>query len=271
VRIVGNTVSDMPVGGIAAVSSTNLEIYSNVVFDNSFWGTEQGSGISIWRSRDHGTEPGDDGYHDKVIGNIAYRNENKVYSRWAPGQNLITDGNGIIIDESKELDYTGRILVANNVTFDNGGRGIIVNRVSRVDIVFNTMYQNARTEGLAGGAVEVGIVRSFDVRLLNNLAWSRPGSPAVHITGAEQVVTGGNVFVTSSPTGVETDLDLVTGENPGLVSPGVDPATADFRPTAGSILVDRGIDAEPRVNFDASGSPRSWATADVGAFELVAP
>jgi hypothetical protein len=270
VRLVGNTVFDMPVGGIAAIESANLEIYGNEVYDNAFWGTEQGSGISVWHARDHDTEPDDDGYHDKIIGNIAYRNENKVFSRWAPGQDLITDGNGIIVDESKDLGYTGRTLVANNVAFDNGGRGILVNRASRVDIVFNTTYQNARTKDLAGGAVEVGVLRSFDVRLLNNLAWSRPGSPGLRIIEAEQVIVGGNVFVTTSPSGGETELDLVTSEDPGVVAANVDPALADFTPLPDSLLVDRGIDAEPRVSFDANGSPRTSATADVGAYELVA-
>lgn len=269
VRLVGNTISDMPVGGISAVESTNLEFYENEVFDNSFWGPEQGSGISVWHSRDHGTEPSADGYHDRIIGNVVYRNEAKVFSMWAPGQNIITDGNGIIVDEAKELGYTGRTLVANNVVFDNGGRGILVHLAVRVDVVFNTTYNNGRTEDLAGGAVEIAATRSFDVHLLNNLAWARSGVPALTVDGSSEIVMGGNVLITDSPSGQSTELDLVTTDDPGLVAPGIDPETADFRPRPDSLVIDRAIDVEPLLGFDADGNSRPPIDADVGAYELL--
>ncbi|MCP4222148.1 MAG: right-handed parallel beta-helix repeat-containing protein [Actinomycetia bacterium] len=270
VRLASNIIADMPVGGISAVESANLEIYENEVFDNSFWGTEQGSGISVWHSRNYDTEPAEDGYHDKVIGNIIYGNENKVYSRWAPGQNIITDGNGIIIDEAKDFGYTGRTLVANNIAFNNGGRGIIVNRAIGVDIVFNTTFHNGQTEGLAGGRVEIAVVRSFDTQLLNNVAWSQPGLAAVKVIEAEKAVMGGNVFVTDTPSGQETDLDLVTKGDPGMVSPSVDPSVADFRLLVGSILIDQAIDVQPLLALDADGNPRPAVGPDVGAYEFVA-
>ena len=136
---------------ITSVESSNLEILHNEVFDNSFWGAEQGSGISFWRSVDAGVGPDADGYHDRIVGNIVYRNENKVFSQWRDGE-VITDGNGIILDTSDDEGYTGRTLVANNVVFDNGGRGILVFGASRVDIVSNTTYRNGRTPGLLDGS-----------------------------------------------------------------------------------------------------------------------
>ena len=268
VRLVGNTVSGMPVGGLTAIESSNVEIIGNEVFENSFWGTEQGSGISIWHSIDHGLGPADDGYHDRVIGNIIYRNENKVFSRWEPDENVISDGNGIIIDESKDTGYEGRTLVANNVAFDNGGRGILVTKASRVDVMFNTTYHNGRTEILQSGPVELAASRSDDVRFLNNLTWSRPGVPGIKVTWANDIVLGGNVFVTDSPSGVETDLDLVMEGDPGLVSPGIDREMVDFRPRPGSIVIDRAIDVDPKLTFDANGRQRPLVGLDVGAFEL---
>lgn len=269
VRIVGNNISAMPVGGVAAVESANLELYENDVYDNSFWGTEQGSGISIWRSKDHGTEPSTDGYHDKIVGNRAYRNENKVFSRWVTGQNAITDGNGIIIDGSNDLDYTGRTLVANNLSFDNGGRGILVYLSSRVDVVFNTTYLNGRTDGLAGGPSELSVGRSFDVQVLNNLAWARPGVRGVEIKEADGVTMGGNVFVTDTVTGQETDLDHVVAGDPGLVFASVDPDQADFSPAVGSMLIDLAIQVEPLVDVDAARNARDAQGFDVGAFEYL--
>lgn len=270
VRLIGNQVSNMPVGGISAIGSSNLELINNIVYDNSFWGTEQGSGISVWHSVDHGTSPSGDGYHDKIVGNVSFRNENKVFSRWAPGQSLITDGNGIIIDESRDTDYTGRTLIANNVVFDNGGRGIIVNRASRVDVVHNTSYHNGRTPGLAGGAVELAAVRSIDVQLFNNLAWSLPGAPAFKTIDVPGLAMGGNVFVTDSPSGQATALDLILGTDPGVVAPHINFAIANFRPTSGSDLIGRGIVLDRALNVDADGNPRTVAAPDVGAYEYSA-
>lgn len=267
VRLIGNRVSNMPVGGISAIGSSNLEFINNIVYDNSFWGTEQGSGISVWRSVDQGTSPSGDGYHDKIVGNVSFRNENKVSSRWAPGQSLITDGNGIIIDESRDTEYTGRTLVANNVVFDNGGRGIIVNRASGVDVVHNTSYHNGRTAGLAGGPVELAAVRSIDVQLFNNLAWSRPGAPAFKMIDVPGLAMGGNVFVTDNPSGQASALDLILSGDPGLVAPNVNFATANFRPTSNSDLIGRGIALDRALDLDADGNPRTVAAPDVGAYE----
>lgn len=267
VRVIGNKVSDMPVSGISAIESSNLEIYNNEVFDNSFWGTEQGSGISIWHAKDHGHAPSVDGYHDKIIGNLTYRNENKVFSRWAPGQNVISDGNGIIIDESRDLNYTGRTLVANNIAFDNGGRGIHVFRSSRVDVVHNTTFQNGRTDILQAGPVELSANESSDVRIFNNLAWSRPGAPGVQVNQSNEVTMGGNVFVTDNPSGLATAFDLVTSEDPGLAASTVDPAAADFRPIPGSVLINRALLFDPMVGVDAAGLSRPASAAAVGAYE----
>ena len=198
---------------------------------------------------------------------MVYRNENKVFSRFREGE-VITDGNGIIIDQAIETGYTGRVLVANNVVFDNGGRGILVLESNRVDVMYNTTYNNGRTAGLEGGPVELVAARADDVRLLNNLAWSRSGAPAVAVADASNVVLGGNVFVTDSPSGLATDTDLVAAEDPGLVRPSIDPAIADFRPGVGSTVIDRALPVDPFVSFDADGRSRNAASPDVGAYEF---
>ncbi|MEM8922953.1 MAG: right-handed parallel beta-helix repeat-containing protein [Actinomycetota bacterium] len=269
VRIQGNRISQMPVGGVTTVDASNVEILYNEVFENSFWGTEQGSGISIWHARDLGFGPAEDGYHDVIVGNVVYRNENKVFSRWWPGQNVITDGNGIIIDENDDTGYTGRILVANNLVFDNGGRGILVNESSRVDIVHNTTYQNGRTEDLAGGPTELAMARSAEVQFLNNVAWPRPGSQAINLKEAVGIVMGGNVFVTDRKPSAATELDLVVSTDPGFRLATVDPAAANFRPTSSSVLNGRAIPTSPHVPFDADLGPRPPSGGTVGAYEIV--
>ncbi len=270
VRLLGNEISGMPVGGITSVEASNFEVVANVVHDNSFWGTEQGSGISMWHSVDAGTEPADDGYHNRIIGNIAYRNENKVFSEWRD-YDVITDGNGIIIDQADETGYTGRTLVANNIVFDNGGRGILVLESSRVDVVHNTTFHNGRTEGLEGGSVELAAGRAHDVRFLNNLAWSRPGSPAATVVETTNIVSGGNVFVTDSQSGTYSESDLVITNDPGVVLASVDPTVADFRPRPDSRLIGRALTVAPALSQDADLRRRPSVGADVGAYELTRP
>ena len=271
VRVLNSEVSDMAVGGISSVESSSLEIAGNTIYGNSFWGTEQGSGISMWHSADHGQAPDADGYHDRIVGNIVYRNENKVFSRWSPDVDLISDGNGIIIDQSQETGFTGRTLVANNVVFDNGGRGIMVHEAARVDIMFNTTYHNGRTADLSGGPVELSSSRSFDVRILNNVAWGRSEVGPIQSKQSTDVETGGNVVITDieqwANYGV-TNLDTVRLADPGLAAPSLNPEEADFRPNADSVLVGQALESHPWLGFDANGNQRVAGAATVGAFEL---
>ncbi|MEZ5406750.1 MAG: right-handed parallel beta-helix repeat-containing protein [Acidimicrobiales bacterium] len=269
VRLAGNTISGMAVGGITSIEATNLEITGNEVHDNSFWGPEQGSGISLWHSRDAGTDPGPDGYHDRIVGNLVYRNENKVRSMFRSNR-IITDGNGIIVDQADQTGYTGRVLVADNVILDNGGRAVLVLESSRVDVVHNTTYHNARTAGLEGGPVELAAGRARDVRFVANLAWARPGGTAFTVSSSRSVVSDGNVFVTDQPVPRAAETDLITADGARLVTlPGEDPTVADFRPAPGSLLVGRPavLLPIPSLPTDTGGRGRPDVGPAVGAFE----
>ncbi|MGI9595370.1 MAG: DUF1565 domain-containing protein, partial [Acidimicrobiales bacterium] len=114
VRFSNNVISGMPLAGVSAIESSNVEVLDNEVFENAQWSSAQGSGISIWHSLDWDQAPAADGYHDRIIGNRIYRNENRVKSKWK-NFTTITDGNGIIIDQNRDFNYTGRTLIANNV------------------------------------------------------------------------------------------------------------------------------------------------------------
>lgn len=267
VRIADNTIFEMAVGGIASVESSNLDIVGNDVFDNAFWGPEQGSGISLWHSVDRGFGPGSDGYHDRIVGNRVYRNENKVFSEWHTDRQTITDGNGIIVDQTNQTGYTGRILVANNLIFDNGGRAVLVLDASRVDIIFNTAYHNGRTPDLEGGPVEVAASRAESVRVFNNLIWARSGVPPFAVDKSAEVEMGGNLLVTDTSRPPATELDLVVVSDAGLVSPGVDPATADFRPLPTSAAIGRSIATDPRIAVDIDGLARPLGAGAAGAYE----
>jgi hypothetical protein len=267
VRFVDNVVSDMPLSGISTVESSNLEFIGNEVFDNSKWSSAQGSGISIWHSVDWDQPPLADGYHNRIIGNRIYRNENRVKSKWK-NFSTITDGNGIIIDQNQHFNYTGRTLVANNVIFDNGGRGILVFESDRVDVMFNTTYRNGWTDGLEGGPVELAAGKANDVRFLNNLAWALPDAPGLRIGSSNNIEADGNILITTNQQTEVSDSNLVTGDDPGLRRPATDPETADFRPTSnGLVSAQPSFDARPALSFDADGNTRIAGAGTVGAYE----
>ena len=269
VRLVGNSVASMPLNGISAIESSNIEIINNEVFENAFWDASQGSGISVWHSLNWDQPAAPDGYHDRILGNRIYRNENKVKSKWK-NYSTITDGNGIIIDRNRHFNYSGRTLVANNVVFDNGGRAIMVFDSNRVDVLFNTTYQNGRTDGLEGGPVEIAVGRASDVRVLNNLAWALPGAPALSANEANGFESEGNVLISTDQAGSFSDSNSVLSVDPGLINPSVDETTADFRPEETGLLVGRALPLQPTLSYDAVGNPRSPGSADVGAYEVEA-
>src|SRR5581483_1870720 len=95
---------------------------------NNSWPSNQGpSGIDIYELKNYDTAGG---YHNYIQGNVVYNNASKVP---LAGKTYTTDGNGIIIDDSRHTQntslgapYTGHTLIENNVSFSNGGRGIHV-------------------------------------------------------------------------------------------------------------------------------------------------
>ena len=265
VRLVGNEISGMPLNGVSTVESSNLAIIDNEIYENAFWNHSQGSGISLWHSVSNGEPPDADGYHDRVIGNRVYRNENKVTSVWR-NYEVITDGNGIIIDQGRETNYDGRVLVANNVSFDNGGRGIMVFETDRVDVIHNTVFRNGRTPDLWGGPTELSAAKARDVRFDNNLVWPSDGAKGISISEAEEVSSTGNLVVDTGNPGVTSPTDTVLVGDPLLISPSIDEAEADFRPTASSPAVGAAVDIRPRLNWDRSGVDRRESAPTAGAY-----
>ena len=53
-RLADARISGMPVSGISANRSSNVHLINNVVYENSFWNSVSGSGISFFEQRNHG-------------------------------------------------------------------------------------------------------------------------------------------------------------------------------------------------------------------------
>ncbi|MET9652199.1 right-handed parallel beta-helix repeat-containing protein [Streptomyces sp. NPDC006460] len=255
-----------PGAGIAAMFGDHFTIENNLVHSNSWYASWGNSGISILAPVDVDNETG---YKNFIRNNVTYDNENKI--EWWECD-CISDGNGIIVDstlhaqEENGEPYRGRTLVANNISYNNGGTGIHAYSSSHVDIVNNTAYLNSRSTEINNP--NIGAWASEDVRVLNNISVARPGKATNSMYGNTDVRYDYNVYYG----GAEPEtlgLHDILGD-PGLRRPGIDPASADFQLLAGSAAIDSGKKF-PMVRQDFSGVRRpAGAGYDRGAHEFVA-
>jgi parallel beta-helix repeat protein len=162
-----NQVHGLGGGGIYTFRADYITIDNNRVYNNGWYSPYGCSGISTLQNRNSDNNTG-----TKMVirGNTVYGNANFVpfFS-----QGYITDGNGIIVDDSLNtlLDsplgaYEGRTLIANNVVYANGGRGIHVYRSSSVNIVGNMLSNNSQHPAIADA--ELSLSTSQKVNLVNN-------------------------------------------------------------------------------------------------------
>ncbi|WP_217428889.1 right-handed parallel beta-helix repeat-containing protein, partial [Micromonospora maritima] len=257
----GNTVTDCPLVGIAAQYADYVTIAYNEAARNGWWSPFGGSGISVfggWNS------DGNTGYKMIVRGNVTHDNWNKVPCRCS-GFTKITDGNGIIVDSHDNADvagpplfqkpYAGRTLVENNISYNNGGRGINVFKSDHVDVVNNTLYHNARHPAIE---TDLGVTKARDVRVANNIVVAAGGKPAVQVGAAVDVRLTSNLVVGVSR--APADPGALTGD-PRFVAPDA----GDFRLKPDSPAIDSGV-AALAPSTDGRRVPRA-GRVDRGALE----
>jgi parallel beta-helix repeat protein len=221
---------------------------AKVVYNNVFC-----SGISNYDNKD---ADGNTGVKMEVANNIIYGNTN-VKPANCTGSCTNSDGNGIIIDDSRRLQtadkeaYLGATLVDNNVVFNNGGRGLSIYQSDNVTTRGNTFYHNNKDPDLgAWRPGEIHVDGSGGVKLYGNIAFSA-GSAGTTLTGAHVAISIQNS--SGAPVAVDYNLSfnpqnksalhfyernnsttVTFGEankwgNPQHVAASLDPAVADFR------------------------------------------
>lgn len=270
VQVINNVVHGFPAGGINITGSSHITIAGNEVFGNANWHEGQHSGISIWRPQNLGIPDDPAGYSFYVLGNTVYDNRNTV-----PGEGGITDGNCVILDQTKITGFQGRTLIANNVCFGNGGRGVNVHQSTRADVVNNTIFANLESTDLEGTNGELMAYDANDVRFINNLTIPSPGQRAAVSSRSDNIIFVDNLFVTDDDPGVGSENSLVAAELLETVVSvaSADPNEADFSLLPQSPAVDAGrtdfaqLLGVDRVNNDRLIGPG----VDVGAFESGAP
>ena len=207
IRILNNKVHDCGGGGIGALQSDYVKVDNNTVFNNGWYGVYGCSGISMGSNWNSDTNRG---YKMFVTNNKVYNN--RMYIPWiAVGK--ITDGNGIIIDTSRNdqnpnLDaYGGRTLIQNNLTFNNGGSGIHTFLSEHVDIVNNTAVLNNQSPEIKDGQIFGNV--SSDVRILRNILYAYPDKNINGDNKNKNVIYDYNIYINSSKVSVKGPHDIV--------------------------------------------------------------
>lgn len=273
VMIRNNTVSKCPGGGIYTIHADHVTIEDNTVWGNSYYSPYAASGISMYQNWNSDNTTG---YKMIVRRNVVYGNQNKIpfyQSDPDPAKRTITDGNGIIIDDTRNTQnnstlgiYTGRTLVENNVVFENGARGLHVYSSDHVDILNNTAYHNSFQPETPEG--EASTITAGDVRVFNNILVPRPDRVSITRYSSDAAEKATQVFERNLVFG---GLGFDADKTKNLI--GIDPkfmnsSVKDFRLQNDSPAIDAGS-SSLSAKDDIEGKSRPLgAGIDLGAYEV---
>jgi hypothetical protein len=263
-------IHDTPAAGIGASNDSggHIDIRYNRVWNTAAYNGYHTSAVSFYELDNYGGANDANGYSDYIVGNMIFANAEKIANP--------TDGNCIIIDDNLNTQqgnrsggpYTGRVLVANNLCVNNGGRGIHFFSSDHGDAVNNTVYHDVRT-AFDGSQGEMDAVGGHDINFLNNLSVAAsPGNVFDSYALGSTVALSHNFF--NGPVARNPISGFTSGGNPMLTNPTLDPRSGDFRPRAGSPLIGAGtasLNGAKAPHVDFFGKARSSTTPSIGAFE----
>lgn len=275
VVIRNNVVHDCSASGITTAFADAVSVVHNTVYNNSWWGVNNGSGISIWMLTD--VTASDGPYKNYIVANFVYNNYCNLPFRYLRPVPAITDGNGIIVDTNSHITrmpnmppypaYQGRTYIANNIVFDNGGKGIAANASSHIDVANNTIYDDERSNSTYVNVGEIAANRlSPDVHFYNNIVVNLSGKKLYSATGGtyDYNLLSGSAISSVGPHDIVRDPQLT---KPIGTGPIIDPVPTDFAPKATSPALRSGTnDGAPAVDY--FNHPRSAGGVDRGAIQV---
>jgi hypothetical protein len=271
IRFIHNVVGECGGGGIAVQFADYVTISENTVYNNGWYGIYGNSGISVLGSWNSDTYTG-----EKILitSNRVFGNFNYIPYVYA---GRITDGEGIILDTNNNSlgntglpPYAGRILVANNISYNNGSSGLLVFETDHADIINNTTYNNVLSPVLSGGG-ELDLYGATDTNVINNILYAGDGqNPLQNVSWAAcaDCTVDYNIYYNGSNTGapIGGPDDIVA--NPQFVNPeAANPFDANFKIKRTSPAVDAGESwIDHYFDHDIVKRPllNGW---DIGAYE----
>lgn len=145
-----------------------LAIIGNIAYNGAQDNANCYSGIDIVEPVNSDTLPGT---HIYIAGNFSWGNVNPNPC----GGGLPTDGQGISLDTVNGVEYSGQIVIENNISIFNGGTGIQSflntggNPNAPIYIKNNTTYGNQTGSINANPCAEVNLNISLSTQVFNNL------------------------------------------------------------------------------------------------------
>ena len=260
-------VSKCPGGGIFTYNADYIRIENNIVSECAWYAPFGNSGISLYQNWNSDSSTATKNF---VVGNTCYRNENYI-PFFASGS--ITDGNGIIIDDERNTQngstlgiYAGKTYIANNLVFDNGGRGIHCYESDKVIIVNNTAYKNCQSPAVKDG--EYTAYSADSISFINNIAFPISGVPPVSksSTSTTHLIVDHNLWAANSGIANPLGTNTITTP-PNFILPSANPLLADFHLQARSTAINKGTHKQAPAN-DKDGNIRvSTDSVDIGCYE----
>lgn len=262
-----STVHDCSEAGIGVVVADAITIAYNTVYNNSWWTSYDSSGISLWHMVDASGSTVTDGYKNWIVGNTAWKNYNNIpFIGITPS--AITDGNAIIMDDNRHtqssagpndvqgIPYAGRTYAANNIVYNNGGRGVHAYSSAHVDFINNTTYNDLLTNS-PDISMEIDAQSCYDVNVVNNIA--------DNLNGKQVDETDGGTYWNNLWDGSNVPMLGTNGlnEDPAFTNA----AANNFTPAAGSPALSSGTAAlAPAI--DIAGQSRDPKAVDRGAIQV---
>jgi parallel beta-helix repeat protein len=276
-------------GGIHFAHSDSLRLIGNSTHHNATHNPNQHSGISIYQPIRW--PDAQQRYWNIYLGhNYSYANYNGVM-----GTIGITDGNGIILDDSKYTQigslnaaqirriagatrYPGRTLIEGNMCNYNGGSGIQIHQSANATVKNNTCVGNRHFAFLANwhylNQGQVACTHSMDNHVLNNVLVSDAVSHAFGYGGAPYAASdydGSNNFWEANLLHTKVPYSILT-DNPVTMNKAIvaepqfaNEAVFDYRCIAGRGL---GVSWTGHVYYDIFGQiVPSGGRNDLGAIQ----
>ncbi len=257
ITINNNNVSKFPGGGIGTREADYITIENNIVSGNAWYSPYGNQGITVYQSWNSDNNVTD--YKIIIRGNTSYDN-NSLVPWFVAGK--ITEGHGIMLDKSYigDVAYTGKVLISNNLTYNNGGSGIqIFKGINPVDVINNTTYNNSQT--ISNG--EIFLNSAQNVHVSNNIFYARNGQVTTSIVNSSNNVFDNNLAYNGTFRG--TGSGNIINKDPLFV----DAAKGNFRLKPESPAIDAGSNAFNSItkNIPLDGDGNGTAVIDIGAYE----
>jgi len=253
-------------GGIGSGSADYITIDSNTVSECGWYGPYDASGISLYQNWNSDSVITTKNF---ITNNTCFNNRNYIP---ALASGSITDGNGIIIDDSRNTQnnstlgpYKSTTYIANNIVYGNGGRGIHVFSSDNVIAVNNTCYYNCQSPQVPSS--ELSAIYAGNVSFINNIAFPHDNLSPLSQYQSTGIIADHNLLAANAGIADPQGTNTKTG-NPLFANASINYLVANFHLDSGSIAIHAGTKTDAPSN-DHDGNTRT-GTIDIGAYQYVA-